>query len=554
MFCRRCGKELKEGARFCTGCGCEQTFIPALEQVSKPEPVAPAGQPEEEAVETSSNKILVIILAVLSVVLAGCIVAGIFIFTGTRFQDTVSVSDSQEGKKGKKKTKGEEVEEATAEDTGVQQEEAAEGSIAEGTLLVCAPADYMSLRSTPGLGDDIIDNLYAGTYLDWSGVSRIVNETEFYQVKVVDSGKEGYVSADYCIEVGYFSDESKLGVVETDSTVYTFEMMQEDILTLCTDYPDRLTYNVLGTSIDGRELYEVVLGNPNAEQHIMLQASIHGREYMNTQLVMRMLEYYAVYYDEADYMGTSYRELFEKTAFHVVPMANPDGVTISQLGVTGLNNFAYGNYIYECYERDKATLVMETDSYGEPNWVDYYKDSKFSRKPGEREITFEEYQSIWKANVMGTDLNNNFDAGWDTIDLKSMPAYSGFKGHYPVSEPETFALQELALSRDFLCFISYHSRGQLIYYDVNGNSTANSARSEKFANFMESAIKYQPSNTQRAYGVNLGGFGDWIQLSLDKPSVTIESGKGICPLELKEFKGMWLRHKESWAKLAYEYY
>lgn len=552
MFCRKCGKELPEEARFCTGCGerVQADGKPGIipEPVEEPEPE----QQEEGAGRTSSNKVLIIILALLSLILVGCIAVGVVIFAGNSLQDTISFSDSDDEKKNRKK-KGEAQESEEAASEG-QTDEASSMPAVEGKLLVCAPADYMSLRSTPGLGDDIVDNLYPGTYLDYGGVSRIVNEIEFYKVKVIDSGKEGYVSADYCIEIGYFCDESMLGLVETDSTVYTFEMMQEDIQTLCGEYSDRMSYHVIGTSIDGREIYEVILGNPDAEQHIMLQASIHGREYMNTQLVMRMLEYYAVYYDEGDYKGASYRELFEKTAFHIVPMANPDGVVISQLGVAGLNNSAYGNYIYECYERDKGTLVLETDSNGELNWVDYYKDSKFSRKPGDREITFEEYQSIWKANVMGTDLNNNFDAGWDTIDLKSAPAYSGFKGYYPVSEPESFALQELALSKDFLCFISYHSRGQLIYYDVNGNSTANSARSEKFANFMQSAIKYKPSNNQRAYGVNLGGFGDWIQLSLDKPSVTIESGKGICPLEISEFSGMWLRHKESWAKLAYEYY
>lgn len=551
MFCRKCGKELKEGARFCVACGCEQAEN--IETFNDEE----VAEPEEAKDEGSSGKtkIMIIILAMVSLLLIGVIVVGVSILVGNISSVTSMVSDDDDNKEKKKKKKesGEVAEEAESSEA----EEAPEnvtGIEVEGKLLVCVPADYMSLRTSPGLGDDVIASLQAGTYLDWSGISGIVDETEFYKVKVLGTDKEGYVSAKYCVDVDYYSDESKLSMVETSSTVYTYEMMTEDIKQLCNDYSDCMTYNIIGTSIDGRELYEVILGNPDAGQHIMLQASIHGREYMNTQLVMRMLEYYAVYYEEASYKGTAYKELFEKTAFHVVPMANPDGVTISLQGVSALNNSAYGNYIYECYERDKGTLILETDSNGEPNWVDYYKDSKFTRKPGEREITFEEYQSIWKANVMGTDLNNNFDAGWDTIDLKTMPAYSGFKGYYPVSEPESKALQDLALSRDYLCYISYHSRGQLIYYDVNGNSAQNSLRSEQFANFMKDAIKYEPSNTQRSYGVNLGGFGDWIQLSLDKPSVTIESGKGICPLEILEFPGMWFRHKESWAKLAYEYY
>lgn len=539
MYCVKCGREIPEDALFCPECGCQQennmknTTDELVEEVSN-----------KSTKETDIRKKWMILLFICCLILIVAIIWGIIIIIQKQQSEAALADEIIE----------ETTIEVTEEETVTVEEVVPPELLIEGKLLVCVPADYMSLRSTPGLGEDVVDTLLAGTYLEWNGESSVVDELTFYYVKVIDSGKEGYVSSDYCVDVSCFTDESKLGLVETDSTAYTYEMMQEDIVQLCADYPDRLSYNTIGNSIDGRDIYEVVLGNPNAEQHIMLQAAIHGREYMNTQLVMRLLEFYAAYYDEANHYNVTYRDLFEKTAFHIVPMANPDGVTISLQGVQYLNYAEYADYIYECYERDKYSLVLELDSNGYPNWVDYYKDPNFVRDPSEREITFEEYQTIWKANVIGTDLNNNFDAGWESIDLKPMPSYGGFKGYFPVSEPESFALQELALSKDFLCYISYHSRGQLIYYDVNGNSPENSQRSEQFVNFMKDVLKYKPSNNQRAYGVNLGGFGDWVQLSLEKPSITVESGKGICPLDIQEFDGIWYRHKESWAKLAYEYY
>lgn len=88
---------------------------------------------------------------------------------------------------------------------------------------------------------------------------------------------------------------------------------------------------------------------------------------MTSQLMMKMLEYYAYYYESAEYKDISYEELFDKTAIHVVPMTNPDGVTISQLGVSALNNQEFAKIIYECYERDKETLVYEEDSNGDMN-------------------------------------------------------------------------------------------------------------------------------------------------------------------------------------------
>ncbi len=92
--------------------------------------------------------------------------------------------------------------------------------------------------------------------------------------------------------------------------------------------------------------------------------------------------------------------------------------------------------------------------------------------------------------------------------------------------------------------------GQLIYYDVKGNKDSNSERSRGLSELFKSHIKYATVNTNGAYNVNLGGFGDWVQLSLDKPSVTIESGKKPCPLEIGEFVSIWNRHRESWAMLA----
>ena len=59
------------------------------------------------------------------------------------------------------------------------------------TTLVCVPADYMSLRSTAGLGDDVITQLKAGTYLKWDGKTETVDDYEYYHVKVEDSDQEG---------------------------------------------------------------------------------------------------------------------------------------------------------------------------------------------------------------------------------------------------------------------------------------------------------------------------------------------------------------------------
>ncbi len=424
------------------------------------------------------------------------------------------------------------------------------------TTLVCVPADYMSLRSTAGLGDDVITQLKAGTYLKWDGKTETVDDYEYYHVKVEDSDQEGYVAAKFCVKVDFPYEASELPIVDESDDIYSYDDMIEDINELTAKYPDILYSEIVGTSVDGRDIYSLNLGSINATSHVMVQASIHGREYMNTQLVMNLVEYYCNYYETGSYKNISYKDLFDKTAFHIIPMANPDGVSISQFGQNALQDPFALEVLYECYQNDLPNLCKEIDTNGDPVWVDHYKDENFdlASSVNPQEITFDEYLKMWKANADGVDLNNNFDAGWYELDLKSWRSYSNFPGYAPASEPETQTLVDFALRYDYDCYLSYHSRGQLIYYDVQGNSPENRAMSTKLSGLFKEQLKYDPVNITNSTAVNLGGFGDWIQLVLNKPSITIESGKKPCPLPQEEFDGIWNRHRESWAMIAEQLY
>lgn len=400
---------------------------------------------------------------------------------------------------GNGKTEQEGHEDGSAEDDSSDVEQ-------EVTTLVCVPAEYMSLRKKPGLGDDVISQLYAGTRLEWYGETETVSDTDFYKVKVIDTEEEGYVAASFCVEEMYPYQENELSIVEVNDSLYTYDMMAEDVKELCNKYPDFLSYEVLGRSRDGREIYEVTVGNPDAVNHVMVQAGIHGREYMTSQLAMRLIEYYACYCERGNYDDISYQELFDRTAIHVIPMSNPDGISISQLGLSGIRDENLMQSIYDCYERDKWYLTLEVNSTGDTEWADHYKESGFDLvAAGYTEvIPFEEYLKIWKANAAGIDLNNNFDANWSDIDLKQEPSFQSFKGYEPVSEPETQALERLALERDYRYFISYHSRGQIIYYDTDGNQQSTTEASENLATLMENSLKYPKVSTKKGYNVNQG--------------------------------------------------
>ncbi len=544
MVCPNCGKEINDGNRFCIYCGKETVDENKSEQVEqKTEYVI-----QEKKVEKKQFIILVIIVFVCIFILGEI---GYVIVKVLHNNDVAVTWDIEDTKEKKKKNSKQTVDGSGEVD--IQEQQLGMEVPVNGTLMVCVPSDYMSLRKTPGLDGTVIAELEAGTQVIWDGSRMEEDNLMFYKVVVRDTGKQGYVSADYCIEVDFdtASDMSELSVVETDTALYTYDMMTEDIELLAKQYPDYITYEIIGNTLDGRNIYEITLGNPNANKHILMQAGIHGREYMTSQLLMKMIEYYAYYYNTGTYHDRSYKELFEQTAIHIIPMSNPDGVTISQLGAEALHHDIYQEIVYQSYERDKEYLVYEEDSNGNGTWSDYYKKDNFDRSKVDNPqiISYEEYQKIWKANAAGVDLNNNFDAGWNEIDLKQQPSYGNYKGVRAVSEPETLALVDAALTREYQYYISYHAKGQLIYYDAKGNDTDTAARSENLADLLQTSLHYKPVNTQKGYNVNLGGFSDWLQLSLKQTSVTIESGKKTCPLSIEEFPGIWYRHRETWAML-----
>ncbi len=502
--------------------------------------------------KTKGNNIGIVILTVAAAVSLIAVMVSVVFFVRTRLhnQPKIESEDSTESM-AEQETEIDD----NQESLGVNDEETIKEEISDKTLI-CVPADYMSLRTTAGLGDDVIAQLKAGTRLKWSGKSETIDDYEYYFVKVDGTEQEGYVAAKFCVNINFDYDEKELTAVDTQDDKYSYEDMIKDIDELTAKYPDILSSEIIGTSVDGRDIFCLNLGSSSADNHVMVQASIHGREYMNTLLVMKLIEFYCRYYESGSYNGISYNDLFNKTAFHIVPMANPDGVSISQFGISGVNDPIVLERLYECYTNDMPNLCKQIDSNGDPTWVDHYKEDDFdlatSQNP--QEISFDEYLSIWKANANAVDLNNNFDAGWYELDLKTWRSYGNYPGAYPVSEPESQALVDLALRYDYDCYLSYHSRGQLIYYDVFGNSSANRTMSTKLSELFKNQLKYDPVNISNSTAVNLGGFGDWIQLSLDKPSITIESGKKPCPLPQEEFAGIWNRHRESWAMMAEQLY
>ena len=143
-------------------------------------------------------------------------------------------------------------------------------------------------------------------------------------------------------------------IVQTQDSLYTYEQMVKDLETMELCFPGQIQVKELGVTADGRSIKEAVLGDEKAERHLMIQASIHGREYMNTQVAMRQLELFLRNYEIGSYRNMTYEELLQGLCVHVIPMANPDGVTISQYGPKGIHDKECRQILKQCREADGA--------------------------------------------------------------------------------------------------------------------------------------------------------------------------------------------------------
>ncbi len=298
---------------------------------------------------------------------------------------------------------------------------------------------------------------------------------------------------------------------------YSYDQMVQDINTLQQNYSSRMQVNPIGTSLDGRTLYDCIIGNPSAPKHILIQAGIHGREYLNPMLLMQQMELILANYDTGSFHGNPLTSMFEQIAIHFVPMTNPDGITISQFGLEGIRSQQLRDAISTCYVMDIAA-------------------GRTSAAPGA-------YLSRWKANAQGVDLNLNFDALWAELYSSGFNSYADYKGTAPGSEPETQAMINLYQAQyPWKAVIHYHSMGNVIYWDILGNKVRQ--ESAELANLMSAVTggyRILPSESG-------GGYKDWIQLSdYPVPSVTLETGSVACPMPLSEYGSIWARNRLTWA-------
>lgn len=282
---------------------------------------------------------------------------------------------------------------------------------------------------------------------------------------------------------------------------YTYSEMTSDIKALKKKYHGLVDYEVIGKTVDNRNIYDVVIGNKNAKKSLLVVSTLHAREYVASMVCMSQIEYYlGKYYGKI--AGKSVKGLLSNMSIHYVPMANPDGVTISQFGKSHIRNKKIRSRLYK----------LRGSS------------------------------SRWKANARGVDLNKNYPARFKVRGRAGAEGYSGSKAS---SENETKAIVKLTTSlkkkNGLKGVVNYHAMGSIIYgsCSIKGKIRTNTSRMYSLARGLTG---YSSAGSGGGFGY--GNYREYVMYNMGLPSITIEVGRTPCPVPRWEYSGIWNRNKD----------
>ena len=286
-------------------------------------------------------------------------------------------------------------------------------------------------------------------------------------------------------------------IVRTDVPM-TSQLCNETIDAITRTYPFCRSELLTTTAFD-RPVRTLVIGK--GPRKVLYTAAHHANEWITTPVLLKFVEELAQAITSGGRIfGVDANALAEAVTIYTVPMVNPDGVDL----VTGA--ILPGQLQYE-------NAVTLAENY--PN------------------IPFPDG---WKANLLGTDLNLNYPAGWlQARENKFSQGYTrpgprDYVGRAPLNQLETRALAGYTEAVDPALVLAYHSQGKVIYWQFEDIAVPGARElAEAFASVSGYELEDTPFESAFA------GYKDWFIKYFRRPGYTIEVGEGINPLPLSQF-------------------
>lgn len=203
-------------------------------------------------------------------------------------------------------------------------------------------------------------------------------------------------------------------VFDKTKELYLFEDYENDLKTLCGQFPDLVHLEIAGYSELGRPLYVMVMGSDSAPNRMFVLGTTHAREYTGAQLSVLQIEFYLHNYENGVVNGERICDLLDRCQMYFLPMHNPDGAMLSMQGLASLDSdYAYGSLDEserkELTEFLKSQLdVMHASCEADANYHDSDADLYSLNPDPDRSDAF----IYWKSNIRGVDLHYSMYDEW----------------------------------------------------------------------------------------------------------------------------------------------
>ncbi len=259
---------------------------------------------------------------------------------------------------------------------------------------------------------------------------------------------------------------------------YNYDQVVDALRKLQQAYPELLTLESIGKSIEGRDMWLVTVNNPDTgpdreKAALYIDANVHGNEVQGTETCLYTIWYLTRNYGVVDRIT----QLVDQRAFYIVPMVNPDGRAYwfdhpnsphsSRSGKKPTDNDYDG-----LYDEDPPddldgdgfiTNMWKKDPHG--RWRRKASDPRILERVERDEKG--EYARLGREGIDndgdgrinedgpgGYDMNRNWPSDWQP------PHVQYGAGEYPFSFPETDCVGRFLVDHPNVAAVqSYHNSG-----------------------------------------------------------------------------------------------
>ncbi|MHA1685536.1 MAG: M14 family zinc carboxypeptidase [Candidatus Heimdallarchaeaceae archaeon] len=265
---------------------------------------------------------------------------------------------------------------------------------------------------------------------------------------------------------------------------HNYTELTAKLMALNESFPEYVDVFSIGHTWENRTIWAVRITDESvttAKTEFYIVAAHHAREIITVENALYFID--KLIYDTL--FSSAYQTLLTKEEIYVIPMLNPDGVSV----------------LHWFPEQRKNMSPIDDDGDGtriDEHEVTYYWDLQ-SNTSAIDEKDLDGDGSTGEDRPGGVDLNRNYAAFWNGSGSSCNAQDDCFRGPYPFSEPETQAMRDFMYEHSFNLAVSLHSGIQAIITPWGNNNSLPMKDHDEFAALIN-ALK------------NITGFPDWEEI------------------------------------------